>query len=151
MKHYKQFEITASPLNIDLISGLLWELDVTGINEEEDKLILFADAESKIDKLKVEEQLNKLKLNNIVETFSVREFSLEDKNWNEEWERSINVIEISDRIVIKPSFREFTPNKNHIVLRIDPKMSFGTGEHQTTKLVILLLEKYIVPGQKILM
>ena len=39
MKHYKQFEITAAPLNIDLISGLLWELDITGINEEDDKLI----------------------------------------------------------------------------------------------------------------
>jgi ribosomal protein L11 methyltransferase len=149
MKHFKQFEVTASPLNIDLISGLLWELDITGINEEDDKIILFADAESEINKSIVEEQLNKLKLNNIVETFGVREFSLEDKNWNEEWEKSINVIEISDRIVIKPSFRKFTPNKNQLVLEIDPKMSFGTGEHQTTKLVVLLLDKYVKAGQKV--
>ncbi len=149
MKHFKQFEITASPLNIDLISGLLWELDITGINEEDDKIILFADAESEINKSIVEEQMNKLKLNNIVETFGVREFSLEDKNWNEEWEKSINVIEISDRIVIKPSFRKFTPNKNQLILEIDPKMSFGTGEHQTTKLVVLLLDKYVKAGQKV--
>ena len=149
MKHYKQFEITAAPLNIDLISGLLWELDITGINEEDDKLILFANAESEINKNSVEGQLNKLKLNNIIETFNVREFSLEDKNWNEEWEKSINTIEISDRIVIKPSFRKFTPKENQLVLEIDPKMSFGTGEHQTTRLVVLLLEKYVRSGQKV--
>ena len=149
MKHYKQFEITAAPLNIDLISGVLWELDITGINEEDDKLILFANAESEINKNSVEGQLNKLKLNNIIETFNVREFSLEDKNWNEEWEKSINTIEISDRIVIKPSFRKFTAKENQIVLEIDPKMSFGTGEHQTTRLVVLLLEKYVRSGQKV--
>jgi ribosomal protein L11 methyltransferase len=149
MKHYKQFEITAAPLNIDLISGLLWELDITGINEEDDKLILFANAESEINKNSVEGQLNKLKLNNIIETFNVREFSLEDKNWNEEWEKSINTIEISDRIVIKPSFRKFTAKENQLVLEIDPKMSFGTGEHQTTRLVVLLLEKYVRSGQKV--
>ena len=58
-------------------------------------------------------------------------------------EKGINIVEVSDNIVIKPSFKNYVNKQNKIVITIDPKMSFGTGEHQTTKLVIRLLEKHI--------
>jgi ribosomal protein L11 methyltransferase len=60
------------------------------------------------------------------------------------------VIRISDRLVIKPSFKEYNQARDEIVLTIDPKMSFGTGEHQTTKLVLQILEKHVKPGMKVL-
>ena len=43
-----------------------------------------------------------------------------------------------------------SPQRNEIVITIDPKMSFGTGEHQTTKLMLKLIEKYVGPGMKVL-
>ena len=60
------------------------------------------------------------------------------------------MIIVSDRIVIKPSFKEYIPKPNQIILTIDPKMSFGTGEHQSTQLCLLFLEKYVRKGMKIL-
>ena len=48
------------------------------------------------------------------------------------------------------SFKKYTAKENEIVLTIDPKMSFGTGEHQTTQLVLNLLERYVKPGMKVL-
>ena len=57
------------------------------------------------------------------------------------WEKSREVIRVSDNIVIKPTFKKYSAKPNEIVLTIDPKMSFGTGEHQTTKLILRLLEK----------
>ncbi|MBL1215385.1 MAG: 50S ribosomal protein L11 methyltransferase [Ignavibacteriae bacterium] len=150
MKEYKKFEITAIPFNIDLISGILWELDITGINEDYNKLLVFADSNSRVNANSINAQLESLVKNNLLESFSVKENTLTDKNWNEEWEKTINVIPISERIVIKPSFRRYTPKNNEIVLEIDPKMSFGTGEHQTTKLVIKMLEKFVQAEQKIL-
>ncbi|HSP88661.1 MAG TPA: 50S ribosomal protein L11 methyltransferase, partial [Ignavibacteriaceae bacterium] len=70
--------------------------------------------------------------------------------WNEEWEKNLQVIKVTDRIVIKPSSKSYIPNKKEIILTIDPKMSFGTGEHQTTKLMLRLIEKCVRPGMKVL-
>ena len=41
MKTYKQFKIFTNPINVDLVSGLLWQLDIDGINETDSGLIVF--------------------------------------------------------------------------------------------------------------
>jgi ribosomal protein L11 methyltransferase len=75
---------------------------------------------------------------------------LQNKNWNEEWEKNIQVIEVSDSIVIKPTFREYNNDKGKLVLTIDPKMSFGTGEHATTKIMLRLIEKHMPKNSLVL-
>jgi ribosomal protein L11 methyltransferase len=149
MKKYKEFLITAEPFNSELLSGVLWESNITGINEEVNCIKVFSDDLSlPLEELK--ERLQKLKNENLLFSFTIEENIYENRNWNEEWEQSINVIEVSDKIVIKPTFREYIAKPGQIVLVIDPKMSFGTGEHQTTKLVLILLEKYVTVGARIL-
>ena len=150
MKHYKEFTITAEPFNAELISGLMWELDIIGVNEEVNCIKIFTKEESKVSADDVKELLQRFADEKMLFTYSVEENYVEDKNWNEEWEKSVNVIEVSDRIVIKPSFRDYADKPGQIVITIDPKMSFGTGEHQTTKLVLQLLEKYVQKGMKML-
>jgi len=148
MKNYKEFIIAAKQFNVDLLSGCLWNLEIVGIQELENYLIVNALEENNISKSDIENLLNNLTKENLIENFTIEEKTYEDQNWNEEWEKTINVIHVSDKIVIKPTFKEFTPAENQIVIEIVPKMSFGTGEHQTTKLVLLALEKYIKPGVK---
>jgi hypothetical protein len=41
MKTYKQFKIFTNPINVDLVSGLLWQLDIDGINETDSGLFVF--------------------------------------------------------------------------------------------------------------
>jgi ribosomal protein L11 methyltransferase len=149
MKKYKEFLITAEPFNSELISGVLWESNISGINEEVNCIKVFTDDLSlSLEELK--KRLQNLKNENLLFSFTIEENIYENKNWNEEWEQSINIIEVSDKIVIKPTFRNYNAKPGQIVLVIDPKMSFGTGEHQTTKLVLMLLEKYVSPGVRVL-
>ncbi|GLU56340.1 50S ribosomal protein L11 methyltransferase [Dyadobacter frigoris] len=61
--------------------------------------------------------------------------SLERKNWNEEWERSYEPIEVGNDIRIRATFHEPDPTFTYDLL-IQPKMSFGTGHHETTWLVM---------------
>ena len=150
MKKFKSFRIDSIPFQPDLISGLLWELDIAGINEEDNFLIAYANENSKVNDKAVSDLLNNLKSQNIIESFTISGKTEEDKNWNELWEKSREVIIVSDRIVIKPTFKDYEAKTDEIVITIDPKMSFGTGEHQTTKQVVQLLEKYTKPGIKIL-
>jgi ribosomal protein L11 methyltransferase len=76
--------------------------------------------------------------------------TIEAKNWNEEWEKTIRPIQITDRIVIKPSWHEYIPAQGQIVITIDPKMSFGTGYHETTRLVLKLMERNVKRGMSVL-
>lgn len=56
---------------------------------------------------------------------------------------------IGDRIVVKPSWEEYTPVNDEIVIELDPGMAFGTGTHATTSMCIQLLEEYVKPGMKV--
>jgi len=148
-KTYKEFHIRTTPFIPEIVSGLLWELDISGLTEEDDLIKIFS-SENKLTKERIKTFLKRLVDEKVIDEFSVEEFELENKNWNEEWEKNLNVIKVTDRIVIKPSYKEYKPLENEVVITIDPKMSFGTGEHQTTKLILKLIEKYVKPGMKIL-
>ncbi len=77
--------------------------------------------------------------------------TIEEKNWNEVWEKSVGIVEATPRIIIKPSWKKLRKkDKGKIVLHIDPKMAFGTGHHETTRLSLLLLEEYLRSGSKVL-
>jgi len=149
MKTYKEFHIRTAPFLPDLLSGLLWELNISGLTEEQQSIIIFSEGNN-LSKETVENFLRKMKAENLFSEFSVDEYELENKNWNEEWEKNLNIIKVNDKLVIKPSTKEYNPKENEIVLTIDPKMSFGTGEHQTTKLMLKMIEQYVKPGMKVL-
>jgi ribosomal protein L11 methyltransferase len=149
MKKYKEFTITAEPFNSEILSGVLWEYDISGLNEDVNCMKVFtSNLDLSVDD--ISQGLQRLKEEKLIFNYTIEENVLEEKNWNLEWEQSINVIEVSDKIVIKPTFRDYQEKPGQIVLVIDPKMSFGTGEHQTTKLMLMLLEKNIKGGESVL-
>jgi ribosomal protein L11 methyltransferase len=72
------------------------------------------------------------------------------QNWNAEWEKTITPIRVTDGIVIAPSWHQPEAGAGGVVLTIDPKMSFGTGYHETTRLMLRLLEHRVRPGSSVL-
>ena len=150
MKTFKKFIIISEPPNNDLVSGLLWQLDIDGIIETDEGVAAFVNSTKNITRDDIGNILKEMIDERLIDTFYIREETLEDKNWNEEYEKNVRVIEVTEKIVIKPSFKEYIPKPGQIVITIDPKMSFGTGEHATTRLVLQLIEKYIHGGEKVL-
>lgn len=150
MKTFKEFIITTEPINNDLVSGLLWQLDIDGINETDNGVIVFVNSSKNISSDDIGIILKEMIDEKLIESFYIQEEILEDKNWNEEYEKNVRVIEVTEKIVIKPSFKEYISKPGQIIITIDPKMSFGTGEHATTQLVLQLIEKYIHGGEKVL-
>ncbi len=149
-KQYVNYKIFTKPFNPELISGILWQFNLLGLIEEEDNVVIYLIDNTLISESRIKSGLEKLKKENLIESFSIEKEILEDKNWNDLWEKSREVIHVTERLVVKPSFKNYTAKEGEIVLTIDPKMSFGTGEHQTTKLVLKMLEKYVKTGMIIL-
>jgi ribosomal protein L11 methyltransferase len=147
--HYKEFLITADPFIPDILSSILWNLDISGINEEVNCLKVFSQ-NLKLNPTDIENELKKLVDNNLLRNFEIQENIINSKNWNEEWEKSREIIRVTDGIVIKPTFKDYKTAIDEIVIELDPKMSFGTGEHPTTKICIMFLEKYLKKDVKVL-
>ena len=147
MKNYKKYIVRVIPHNVDFITGILWDLDLAGITEYDDFLEVFAAVNSEVTKERIDELLSNLKKQNAIEVYNITEEEVENRNWNEEGEKNLNIIHVTDKIVIKPSFREYNAQEGQVVLQINPKMSFGTGEHETTKLVLKMMEKHTTTGK----
>lgn len=88
------------------------------------------------------------------ETFgSVPRFTasfMADRNWNAEWEAHLQPVEISDRFLIIQHQKEYDVKPGQIVIAINPKMSFGTGYHATTRLMLRQMEELDLADKKIM-
>jgi ribosomal protein L11 methyltransferase len=127
----------------DLALGFLSGYKFTGIVENFDELVITFHEKDWNEETRciMLDALSKLNPSVCIE----REEEIEDRNWNEEWERNVTVIKVSDNVGIAPQWR-FDELDTKFKIIINPKMSFGTGDHATTRLVCLELEKYVKPG-----
>jgi ribosomal protein L11 methyltransferase len=73
-----------------------------------------------------------------------------EEDWANAWKAYYKPLHIGERIVIVPAWERYDAKEGEIIVRMDPGMAFGTGSHETTRLVIGLLEKYTNPGCRML-
>lgn len=164
---------------VDLVSNMLEELGVDGI-EIEDKVQLTEEEKNKmfIDILpelpeddgvaivnfyldvdvdtnemitKVKEGLQELTMFVNIGSGEITQSQTEDKDWINNWKEFFKPFRVDDTILIKPTWEELTETKeDDLIIEIDPGTAFGTGAHETTKLCILNLKKYLKPGDEVL-
>ncbi len=97
----------------------------------------------------LERELSKL-AENFSYTWSIRYSEMDEEDWAESWKEFFWPEKISNRIVVKPTWREYERKQGEIILEIDPGMAFGTGTHPTTSLCVSMIEKYLTEGSAVL-
>ena len=73
-----------------------------------------------------------------------------EEDWANSWKAYYKPIRIGERVVIVPAWEKYDARPDDVVVRMDPGMAFGTGTHETTRLVIGLLEKHVKDGDTVL-
>ena len=76
--------------------------------------------------------------------------SVKEEDWANNWKQYFKPLKVGNKLLVKPSWEKYDDNDERIILEIDPASSFGTGQHNTTKLCLELLEKAIQGGERIL-
>ncbi len=76
--------------------------------------------------------------------------SVKEEDWANNWKQYFKPLKVGNKLLVKPSWEEYNENDSRTVLEIDPASSFGTGQHNTTKLCLELLEKAVKGNEKIL-
>jgi len=67
---------------------------------------------------------------------------LKKEDWAESWKIHFKLMEISPRLAIRPSWIDYKPKRGQQVITLDPGMSFGTGQHATTKFCLESIDKF---------
>lgn len=73
-----------------------------------------------------------------------------EEDWLNNWKQYFNPIEVGERLLIRPTWRDKYDAGDRVVLNLDPGLAFGTGTHETTRLCLEAIERYIKPGDKML-
>jgi len=126
MSQYKEYQfILQSPENQrEIFIALLAQAGFEGFVETGQGFLAYTDTTIHPDEV----------LKDLNWPYQLEEKNIKEENWNRSWEQQIKPLIIDNRIYIKTSFH---PDKKlPIVITIDPKMSFGTGHHETTYLMI---------------
>ncbi len=75
---------------------------------------------------------------------------VDDEDWSTAWKKYYKPLQLTDRIVIKPTWEDYSPKGDEIIIQMDPGMAFGTGTHETTQMCSVLLDKYMKDDTEIL-
>lgn len=176
---WKKLTLETTTEAVDLVSSMLDEIGIQGIEiedkvpiTEEEKQRMFIDIlpdlgpddgvanvnfyldveedENEII-LKVKEGLEELSAFVNIGSGEIKASETEDKDWMNNWKEFFKPFRVDDTIVIKPTWETLSEVKDtDLVIEIDPGTAFGTGSHETTKLCILNMKKYMKPGDNLL-
>jgi ribosomal protein L11 methyltransferase len=136
--YYTRLQVVCDPEFSDILMAEIAEVGFDTFMETEKGFEAFVE-EKKFDELLLEEVKEKYKAVNPLLFFWD---TIEKRNWNEEWEKNLEPIFVDDRCLIRAEFHKIEnlpagmQGKYPYEIIITPKMSFGTGHHQTTYLMI---------------
>lgn len=151
MNYYELKFTFESPVEVTILSDILaselGEIGFESFTECEDGLLAYI-SDQLYNVKAVQDKLNEFPLENV--TIRYTEKLIESKDWNEEWEKNyFKPIRIGNDCIIRASFHETEPGYTYNIV-IDPKMAFGTGNHETTYLMINEMLELDLEGKDLL-
>ncbi|MCQ2506020.1 MAG: 50S ribosomal protein L11 methyltransferase [Lachnospiraceae bacterium] len=117
------------------------------------ELRFYIEPEKDVEELRMEILKNAEELKDFVDcgSLELKTESVRDEDWQDNWKQFFKTFRVDDNIVIHPSWTEDNiSNENDLIIEIDPGTAFGTGSHETTRLCISNIRKYIKEGSTVL-
>ncbi len=116
-------------------------------NRDIAKIHIYIDPEDNIDEAVsfLREHLTAAKIDHTIDLSNVQE-----DDWLNNWRKFFKPMPVGEKLLINPSWYEDTDAGDRAVLNIDPGLAFGTGKHETTRLCLEALERYVKGGEEIL-
>ncbi|MBL7989134.1 MAG: 50S ribosomal protein L11 methyltransferase [Chlorobi bacterium] len=146
MKQYDALTCYANRETLELLLAVSSTLEITGTLDEETSITLYFD-EGGATPQAIETLQSWLPEGTEIRIEATR---VEEQNWNAEFEASLQPVRIGERLIITQSWQPQQSDEQTLQVVIDPKMSFGTGHHESTRLISLLLMKLDPAAKRVL-
>ncbi|MGE5521214.1 MAG: 50S ribosomal protein L11 methyltransferase [Candidatus Dadabacteria bacterium] len=135
---YIQLTIASNEYQQEELISLLDDYNPTGFEQRENELIAYFN-ETEFDEKAIE---------NIIHGYPYLQSRVEQKNWNEEWEKNFQPVVVENFCAVRADFHQSIEGVEHEII-ITPKMSFGTGHHATTYMMIQQMKDLDFKGKKV--
>ena len=164
MNNYYELKISINPEMEDIVSDICFsnlacegvvlaeetykDLVMTATTEGTLRVFLTEINENPVEILKTERELLKSRgfTDEELGSWEITIDEKENQDWSKKWKEKWTVTHVTDNITVVPSWLNYEPKENEIVITLDPGCAFGTGTHQTTQLCMKALEKYFKAG-----
>lgn len=143
-----EIKVIAEPVLLEELSPDLFEAGFEGITEQSDSFLIYVE-ESNWGEPQKNQLFKILARKNIAEN-KIEIKRIKNQNWNENWKANFKVFKVGKNIVVQPDWENYQIKQNETLITIAPKMAFGTGHHETTKLILEQLENLSIQGARVL-
>ncbi len=135
-----------SDVSLDGVYGDLIDESILNADRDHGAVSIFVPAEKSLSEYVafLRERFSDLEMDVKIETEGLRE-----EDWAEAWKQYYKPIPLG-RVTVVPAWQEYTPAEGEKIIRMDPGMAFGTGTHETTRLVMRFLQDVIAGGERVL-
>lgn len=145
-KNWILVEIDVNAESADIISNFCFENDSTGVENCGNSVKAYFNDSADIELLKTKlnsfiDSLIEMKILLVKPALTINEVNEED--WSENWKEHFQPIKTGEKLIILPPWEADSGEKGRIRIIIDPGMAFGTGNHESTELALVLLEQYV--------
>ena len=145
MANYTKLSIYATEEQGDILTAYLSDFPFDSFDYAEGLLNAYI---SEPDFVECRDEIEALLCNEGILDYYFEE--IEQQNWNAIWESDFQEVEVKNKVLIRAPFHTPRPNYNGLEVIIQPKMSFGTGHHATTQLMVEMLLSSAVEGKRVL-
>lgn len=82
--------------------------------------------------------------------YTIDFYEYDEEDYQNSWKKYLFPEKVSEKFVVKPTWREYTPEADELIIELDPGRAFGTGSHPTTSLCLKLMEENISEGDSVI-
>lgn len=133
-----QFTIQANQYQQEELIALLSDYNPIGFEERATELVAYFE----------EDHFNETDIKKIINAYAFQQTTVEEQNWNAVWESNFQPVVVEDFVAVRAHFHGPINNVEHEIL-ITPKMSFGTGHHATTHMMMKLMREIDFKGKTV--
>ncbi len=126
----------------DLVGALLFQEGSIGLENFAEKLSAYFPPEISMEMV-TENLRGRLRMLGL--HFRIALERIPTENWNENWKRNFKALKIGKRFLVKPSWENLSEKTDRLAITLDPGQAFGTGTHETTQLILKLMEPIAKP------
>jgi ribosomal protein L11 methyltransferase len=149
---YPYVHVDVPAESADEVAAELWDLGVEGVETRDAAtlsgptdagsvtLVAYVSEEARAEAIAAE----------LGERFPARVEIVVGDEWRDRWREYFKPLRVGARLVVRPSWEEVVPWDGEIVLTIDPGRAFGSGIHETTKLVLREIDRRVRGGERVL-
>jgi ribosomal protein L11 methyltransferase len=134
----------------DEVSALLFELGATGVEERDGTTLDRTENVGTVTLVAHFDDDDQARIVAETSAFPARVVYIVGDEWKHKWREFFKPSRVGRNLVVKPSWEPFDTKPSDVVLTLDPGQAFGTGTHETTRLVLAELEDLVLPDHRVL-